>query len=485
VGLGFYPRFLFAALIVASAAFAHQVPENFDEQAAKGSVVANVVCLDNPSQSYALYLPSHYSRERAWPVIYVFDPFARGKTAVEVYKDAAEKYGYIVVASNNSKNGPGTIQLEAAQAVWMDTHRRFAIDKDRIYTTGLSGGARVATTFALYCATCNVAGVIAVGAGYPANQSAKPANDHFLYYGIVGDADLNYPELMLLRRKKDQTGAQFKFRVYPGPHQWEPPEIATEAVEWLQLKAIQASKVKSDPAFVRRLFEKTEAEAAEAGQRGDILNQYFAVRSRVEDFKGLEDTAAFQNQLAELKSSKVLRNAQHSLDREIEEQSTLTATVSAELAQFGAGPDAQLSAGGQVSTADAQASLGRHITTVMSDLRRRAKSSSGDHLVYARAYSQLLIQGMEAGADALRSGRISTATAYFEVMTEAAPDQAWPPLALAEAQVHAGNKKAALKALEVAIQHGLKHAQSLTQDPELQPLASDPAFQRMVQGLNP
>jgi Tfp pilus assembly protein PilF len=121
----------------------------------------------------------------------------------------------------------------------------------------------------------------------------------------------------------------------------------------------------------------------------------------------------------------------------------------------------------------------------MSDLRRRAKSSSGDHLVCARAYSQLLIQGMEAGADALRSGRISTATAYFELMTEAAPDQGWPPLALAEAQVHAGNKKAALKALEVAIQHGLKHAQSLTQDPELQPLASDPAFQRMVQGLNP
>jgi hypothetical protein len=469
------------------AAFAQQSPAgNFDEQAAKGNVIASVVCLDDPAQSYALYLPSHYSRDRAWPVIYAFDPFARGRTAVEVYKDAAEKYGYIVVGSNNSKNGPATAQLGAAQAVWLDTHRRFAIDKDRVYTTGLSGGARVATSVALYCVSCAVAGVISQGAGYPIMQGQKqPANDHFNYYAIVGDADLNYPEIMALRKKKDEAGAAFKVRVYPGPHQWAPPEIVEEAVEWLELKAMQAGKEKTDAAFVRRLFEKTQAEAAQAAQRGDTLNQYFAVRSLVEDFKGLEDIAAYQSQFSELKGSKVLKNAQRNQEREIEEQTALTATASSELAQLGAGPDAQFGPGGQVSSPDSQLNFGRHISTVMSDLRRRANSKSADHLVCARAFSQLLIQGMEAGTDALREGRVALATAYFELMTEAAPDQAWPPLALAEAQVRSGNRKAALKALELAIQHGLKHAQTLTQDPELQPLASDPAFQRMVQSLNP
>jgi dienelactone hydrolase len=484
VGTGLHRRFLLAVTVFAAPAFGQHPPSNFDEHGAKGKI-ANVICIDNPSQSYALYLPSHYSRDRAWPVIYAFDPFARGKTAVEVYKDAAEKYGYIVVASNNSKNGPGAAQLAAAQAVWVDTHRRFAIDKDRVYTTGLSGGARVATSVALYCTSCDVAGVIAIGAGYPIMQGQKPANDQFLYYGIVGDADLNYPELMLLRRKKDQAGAQFRVKVYPGPHQWAPPEIATEAVEWLELKAMQAGKNKVDPEFVHRLFEKTQSEAAQAREHGDTLKQFFALRSLVEDFTGLEDAAPFQAQFTELKSSKALKNAQRSLDHEIEEQTALTSAVSSELAQFGAGPDAQLTAGGQVSTTDAQLSLGRHVSSAMSDLRRRAQSSSNDHLIYARAFSQLLIQGMEAGNEALREGRISTATAYFELMTEVVPDQAWPPLALAEAEVRAGNKKAALKALEVAIQHGLKHAKSLTENPELQPLASEPAFQRLVQGLNP
>src|SRR5215813_11224573 len=189
-----------------------------DVQAARGSVVGKVTTLDNPAQSYALYLPPQYSPDRRWPIIYAFDPFARGKTAVEVYQAAAAKYGYIVAGSNNSQNGPVTPQMEAAQALWNDTHRRLAIDKDRVYTTGLSGGARVATSFALYCYTCAVTGVIAHGAGYPVGTTTKhPANDHFIYYAAVGDVDFNYPELALLRRKKDEQGAPFKIKVYPGP----------------------------------------------------------------------------------------------------------------------------------------------------------------------------------------------------------------------------------------------------------------------------
>jgi hypothetical protein len=40
-----------------------------------------------------------------------------------------------------------------------------------------------------------------------------------------------------------------------------------------------------------------------------------------------------------------------------------------------------------------------------------------------------------------------------------------------------------LKALEEAVKRGVKRPETLTQDPELQPLAGDPEFQRIVQGL--
>jgi dienelactone hydrolase len=469
------PATIFLAIALTASGQEVQAPSvDFDAQKARGTVVSRLACLDDPTQTYALYLPSQYSPDRAWPVIYAFDPSARGKTAVDLYKDAAEKYGYIVVGSNNSKNGPSALELAAAQAVWLDTHRRFAIDKNRVYTTGLSGGARVATSFALYCYTCAVAGVIAHGAGYPVMQNQKPpANDRFAYYAAIGDADLNYPEIIALRKKKDEAGAPCKVKVYPGPHQWAPPEIVEDAIEWLELKAMQAGTEKIDPAFVRRIFEKTQAEAARAEQRSDVMNQYYALHSLVWDFKGLEETKEFESKLAQVKDSKALKNAEHNQQREIEEQASLAQAASGELAQFGA------------ADPEAQIGLGRHIVFVLSDMRRRAKSNSSDHTVYSRAFSQLWIQGMEAGQDAFRENRLSQATAYFELMAEVAPDQPWPLLALAEARVRAGNKKAALKALDQAVQRGLKNAQTLTQDPELQPLASDPAFQRMVKGLSP
>src|SRR5260370_14406148 len=104
------------------------------------------------------------------------------------------------------------------------------MDKNRGHATGLSGGARAATAFALYCYTCAVAGVIAHGAGYPTSEGkTTPANEHLAYFALVGDADLNYPEIMTLRGKKTQQNAPFKVKVYSDPHHWAPPEIAQDA----------------------------------------------------------------------------------------------------------------------------------------------------------------------------------------------------------------------------------------------------------------
>src|ERR1700687_4669781 len=70
-----------------------------------GVVLREVQTLARPEQSYALYLPSAYSSDKRWPIVYAFDPGARGSLPVELMKEAAESYGYIVAGSNNSRNG--------------------------------------------------------------------------------------------------------------------------------------------------------------------------------------------------------------------------------------------------------------------------------------------------------------------------------------------------------------------------------------------
>ena len=121
---------------------AHEITQS--EAIPRGQIVERVEALSDSSQSYALYLPSNYTPNRKWPVLYAFDPAARGRVPVERFKEAAEKYGWIVLGSNNSRNGPWNVVVNAWNAMLTDTHQRFAIDDERSYATGFSGGARAA-----------------------------------------------------------------------------------------------------------------------------------------------------------------------------------------------------------------------------------------------------------------------------------------------------------------------------------------------------
>src|SRR5260370_20621321 len=109
-----------------------------------GQIIDEVQCAADVSQHYSLYLPSNFSPQRRWPVILAYDAGGRGRRAVERYKDAAEKYGYIVAGSNNSRNGPWEISLNAAKAMTGDVDKLFPVDPKRIYTAGAFARPRVA-----------------------------------------------------------------------------------------------------------------------------------------------------------------------------------------------------------------------------------------------------------------------------------------------------------------------------------------------------
>src|SRR5450432_626781 len=76
----------------------------------QGQIVDSVECALDNTQHYVLYLPSNYTPARQWSVILAFDAGARGRMPVERYRQAAEKYGYIVAGSLNSRNGPWEVR---------------------------------------------------------------------------------------------------------------------------------------------------------------------------------------------------------------------------------------------------------------------------------------------------------------------------------------------------------------------------------------
>src|SRR3954469_18271247 len=99
-----------------------------------GRVLEKVQCAKTPTQTYALYVPSTYTPQKAWPVIFCFDPGARGLEPVQRLNAAAEKYGYIVAGSLNSRNGAWADNAAAIQAMVSDVESHLNLDSKRLYT---------------------------------------------------------------------------------------------------------------------------------------------------------------------------------------------------------------------------------------------------------------------------------------------------------------------------------------------------------------
>jgi len=262
-------------------AFAGAVPLRAQDLP-RGTIIDSVTCVEDSTQSYALYLPSTYTRDRAWSLLIAFHPAARGRAMVEKYRAAAEQYGYIVAGSNTSRNGPMTVSDAAVRAMSGDLGRRFAIDADRIYLTGMSGGARVALQVALL--NKNIAGVIASSAGYP---DAKPRSAvPFPIFGTAGTDDFNYLEMRQLDRK---LTSPHRLAVFNGGHTLPPDDVALEAIEWMELQAMKARRRPRDEALIDRLLDRRRQPIAASSDGAATVHLLDAL---VDDFTGLCDVAA-------------------------------------------------------------------------------------------------------------------------------------------------------------------------------------------------
>ena len=262
----------FLAVIVCGSASAQELP--------RGEIIDNVQCRLDASQRYALYLPSYFNLSRQWPVILAFDGSGRGRQGVERYRAAAEKYGYVVAGSNNSHNGPWNVGLDAATAMAVDIKRRFPIDAKRMYTAGMSGGARVAIMVAQN--SPDIAGVFASSAGY---STTFHKSERFPLFGSAGTEDFNYREMRAVDRLMTSP---HRVEVFEGGHTWLPIEMATSGVEWMEVQAMKDGLRPRDDELVAELFSKR---VARANAQQSSLARMRALKQIAGDFEGLHDVA--------------------------------------------------------------------------------------------------------------------------------------------------------------------------------------------------
>jgi tetratricopeptide (TPR) repeat protein len=445
--------------------------ENFE----KGKIIEKVVCKDNKEQSYALYLPPGYSGEKLWPILYAFDPVGRATLPLELFKTAAEKYHYIIVCSNNARNGPWKRIIDAIKALWLDTGKRFGIDYNRIYTAGFSGGARAAAAFP-HVVGRPAAGIIACGAGLPSSLKAEQVKPSF-YYGIVGLEDFNYKEFVKLGKELSQAGVNHTLDLIDGPHAWPPEEVCVRAVEWMEVDAVKRGIKPKDSNLLDAIFQKTLTIGQSLEASGKIYQAGVYYRSAAVLFDGVKDTSGILKTAARIEKSSGFEafSREEKLRNKKERDSINRFAFVFSLIR---------------NTNPGELKLKKTLKDLQLDfLLKEAgkKNNVYDSAMAKRLLAELSIKGGSEGSNFLAKGNIKRALIFLEIAARA---DSTDPIAfynLACCYSLSNKKKEALKNLsffaELALKKGYKNFSYIKTDKQLDPLRKEKEFRDILQIL--
>jgi len=337
----------------------------------------------------------------------------------------------------------------------LDVGTHLSIDPDRIYTAGLSGGARVATQLALSGMS---KGVIACSAGFPTSDNI-PNRVPFPFFGTAGTEDFNYAELKRLDNELDDRGAAHRIVIFEGGHEWASAALLTDAVEWLELQGMRTGAWSRDDALIQAAL-KSRVAAVESMTGGETWVEMKLIAA---DFKGLVDTGEYERRAKELAASRVVkdwRKAERLLA--IREDDLV-----AKLAELGRG----------VSESK--------IRRTAEDLRRKAEApdDSAERRMARRAIGSVAIsvrENVRTLFDQQSYGEASSLLALFAALR---PGQARTYYDLARARAFARETKSALDALAQAAGAGFSDATRVEAEPAFARLKNEPAFQAALAAI--
>jgi predicted esterase len=250
-----------------------------------GQMVENIACHFDPTQTYTLYIPSTYTSGQRLPLLLVFDPRGRSLLAAELFRDAAETYGWIIVSSDNTRSdGPWEPNSVAIQALWPEVHTRIPADFNRIYATGFSGGVAVAAVLAR--STGEVAGIIGCGG---LNEGNQVDDKELPFFSTAGNTDFNFSPMHGMDEFLAEQGNPHRLVIFDGSHTWMPPAVAREAVEWMELIAMRQGTRDRDQELIDKLWSEDLERAKTVSANGQALAAARRYREMERTYSGLHD----------------------------------------------------------------------------------------------------------------------------------------------------------------------------------------------------
>jgi pimeloyl-ACP methyl ester carboxylesterase len=412
-----------------------------------GQGIQQITCKADPSQTYALYVPARGDRQPL-PVVYFFDSHGVGSLPLRKYKTLADAYGFILVGSNNSRNGNDWATTERIwNRLYDDTRSRLRIDGNRIYTCGFSGGAKVAGYVAIQHP--GIKGVIANGAGLPDGVSAGDLP--FSFTAITGEGDMNMTELVAVTRDLDKTRTRHRILFFDGIHEWAPEATMRTAFGGLDLDAMAMGLIPKDAskidAYIRRGKQRVNVlirtnKLVGARQECDVAISYLNGVSG--------ETTWFERQAAALD-----HNATYIKQRDARQRLLgVEENTKAEYMQH-------------FQQADMH-----YWTTTIQGLMANARAKTAEGAMYQRLLAYLSLAFYSISNQLINAGQNAGARHFVELYKMADPgnSEAWYFSAILDARE--GNGHAATDELIKAVGCGFNDKARLRRQPEFQRLSA-------------
>ena len=238
----------------------------------KGAIMESIAVNDTVPEDFALFLPSKFDASKRWPVIFVYDMQGRGERVLHMLSGAAERNNYILAASNKVNDSLSLTQnVLISKRMFNTVFELFKIQKDRVYTAGFDGGARIASVMPTFMN--QITGVISCGSTV-GNKEILSNKNPFHFVGVVGVEDFNYPEMVKMEKLFDLMKFSNQTLVFDGGHKWPSQELLSRAIELFDLSAMAKKVIPMDTSFVKKSYDRRLLEVNELISNNRAVQAY-------------------------------------------------------------------------------------------------------------------------------------------------------------------------------------------------------------------
>lgn len=268
-----------------------------------GKVYKNIKGLNDSTLNYSAYFPKTIDKKTNLSVLFLLDPHAEGYTPVNLYKSLADKYNYLLVGSNNSRNGMAMKEFNKhLTSLISEVKKRYPIAENAMFAGGFSGGAKMA----IFCAEQfpEIIGAVACGASLSKPIDSEP---NYYFAGIVGNKDFNYLEMRQSFAMFDRFGFDYTSTIFDGRHQWAPLEAFETAFVGFDIYQNKRKSKVLEKEAIEGIRKKLQDSVLVYAEQNRILDAYEMLQQEKRWFYGLAPIVEVQKQIIQITQSSAFK----------------------------------------------------------------------------------------------------------------------------------------------------------------------------------